>query len=84
MIHLTVLNLQEKIFDGNVDSITIPGEQGELTVLPSHVPIVTPIKEGSISALVAKGERYEGEERKYSDSKGGIFEFNNNEATILL
>jgi len=84
MIHLTVLNLQEKIFDGNVDSITIPGEAGELTVLPNHVPIVTAIKKGAINALMAKGERYEGEERKYFDSKGGIFEFNNNEATILL
>jgi len=84
MIHLTVLNLQEKIFDGNVDSITIPGEQGELTVLPNHVPIVTAIKKGAISALMAKEERYEGEERKYFDSQGGIFEFTNNEATILL
>jgi len=84
MIHLTVLNLQEKIFDGNVDSITIPGEAGELTVLPNHVPIVTSIKGGSISALLAKEERYEGEGRKYFKSTGGIFEFNNNEATVLL
>ena len=84
MIHLTILNLKEKIFDGNVDSITIPGEAGELTVLPNHVPIVTTIKKGAISALMAKGERYEGEERKYFESNGGIFEFTNNEATILL
>ena len=84
MIHLTVLNLHEKIFDGNVDSITTPADLGELTVLPNHVPIVTAIKNGAISALMAKEERYEGEERKYFDSKGGIFEFNNNEATILL
>ena len=84
MIHLTILNLKEKIFDGNVDSITIPGEAGELTVLPNHVPIVTSIKTGSISALMTHAERYEGEERKYFESKGGIFEFTDNEATILL
>lgn len=84
MIHLTVLNLKETIFEGKVDSITIPGEQGELTVLPNHISIVTPVKKGAIGALMAKGERYEGEERKYFESEGGIFEFSNNEATILL
>ncbi|MFY9457807.1 MAG: hypothetical protein WAP23_02660 [Candidatus Spechtbacterales bacterium] len=84
MIHLIVLNLKEKIFDGNVESITIPGEAGELTVLPNHVPIVTAMREGAINALMASRERYEGEERKYFESKGGIFEFANNEATILL
>ncbi len=84
MIHLTVLNLKEKIFDGKVESITIPGEVGEFTVLTNHVPIVTAIKGGVINALMAKGERYEGEERKYFESKGGIFELSYNEATILL
>jgi len=84
MIHLTVLNLKETLFEGNVDSITLPGEQGEFTVLPNHIPIITAIKEGTISALGAQGERYEREERKYIESKGGIFEFSNNEATILL
>jgi F-type H+-transporting ATPase subunit epsilon len=81
---LTILNLKEKIFDGNVESITLPGEAGELTVLPNHVPIITAIKEGTISALVDEREKYAGEERKYIKSKGGIFEFSNNEATILL
>lgn len=84
MIHLTILNLKEKIFDGNVESITIPGEQGELTVLPNHVPIVTAIKSGAINATVDKSGRYEDEGHKYFESKGGIFEFSNNEATILL
>ena len=84
MIHLTVLNLKEKIFDDKVESITVPGEAGELTVLPNHVPIVTAIKKGVISAIMTQSERYKGEERKYFESMGGIFEFQNNEATVLL
>lgn len=83
-MHLTILNLKEKIFEGKVDSITIPGVQGELTILTNHVPIITAIKRGVIGALMAKEERYEGEGKKYFDSCGGIFEFQNNEATILL
>lgn len=74
MIRLTILNLKEKIFEGDVESITLPGEQGELTVLTNHVPIVTAIKSGTIKA-----------DQKYFESKGGgIFELNNNAATILL
>jgi len=84
MIHITILNLKEQIFEGNVESITLPGEAGELTVLKNHVPLITTIKKGVINVLMAEGERYEGERRKYFESKGGIFEFTNNEATILL
>ena len=74
MIKLTILNLKEKIFEGEVSSLTLPGEQGELTVLTDHVPIVTAIKSGTIRA-----------DQKYFESKGGgIFEFSNNAATILL
>ena len=84
MIHITISNLKERVFEGNVESITLPGEVGELTVLKNHVPLITTIKKGVINVLMAEGERYEGEPRKYFESKGGIFEFTNNEATILL
>ncbi|MBI1888539.1 MAG: F0F1 ATP synthase subunit epsilon [Candidatus Spechtbacteria bacterium] len=86
MIHLTILNLKEKIFDGNVESITLPGEAGELTVLTNHVPIVTAMKQGAMNALMSGEEPFDAAlgRRKYFESKGGIFEFNNNEATILL
>ena len=81
---LTVLNLKETLFEGEVQSITLPAEQGELTILPNHVPIITSLKKGTISALVSPGERYSAEERKYIECAGGILEFADNEATILL
>ena len=84
MIHLTVLNLQSIIFDGQVSSITLPAETGEITILPGHLPIVTPLKKGSISAVAVDAERYEQEERKYFESNGGLLEFSDNEATVLL
>jgi len=74
---LTVLNLKETLFKDEVQSITIPAEQGELTILPNHVPVITPLKKGVISALTLK-------EKKYIECQSGILEFSNNEATILL
>lgn len=84
MIKLAVLSLKETLFEGDVQSITIPAELGELTILPNHVPIITALKKGTISALTAKGKEYAAEERKYIECEGGILEFAENEATVLL
>jgi F-type H+-transporting ATPase subunit epsilon len=84
MIYLSILNLKETIFEGNVLSITIPGEQGELTILPNHVPIISPIKKGVITALVSDKERFQGQEQKHVECSKGILEFSDNKATILL
>lgn len=84
MIHLTILNLKEKIFEGNVASLTLPADLGELTILPNHVPLITPLKKGIISAIIEKNAEQSVQERKYFESSGGILEFNNNKATILL
>lgn len=81
---LTVLNLKGHLFEGDVQSITLPAEQGELTILPNHVPIITALKKGAISALMVKTERYTNEERKYIECLDGILEFSENKATILL
>lgn len=75
---LTVLTLKETLFDGSVQSVTLPAEMGELTILPNHVPIITALKKGLISAATTQGER------KYFECGSGIFEFINNEAAILL
>jgi len=83
-MNLTILNLKETLFHGEVQSMTIPAAQGELTILPNHVPIITPLKKGVISASTVKSERYAAEEKKYIECQNGILEFSNNEATILL
>ncbi|OGZ57424.1 MAG: hypothetical protein A3B96_00850 [Candidatus Spechtbacteria bacterium RIFCSPHIGHO2_02_FULL_43_15b] len=93
MFHLLILNLQQTIFEGDVKSLTIPAKQGQLTILPNHLPIITPLKNGSISAVIPsalsqKGvdriEHSEESERKYFECSGGILEFTDNRAVILL
>ena len=83
MIHLTILKLQSTVFDGQVSSITLPATQGEVTILPNHLPIVTSIKKGVISATVGQGDDIAGE-KKYFESNGGLLEFSDNKAAVLL
>jgi F-type H+-transporting ATPase subunit epsilon len=79
MINLSILNIEQTVFEGQVYSLTLPGEQGELTILPNHLPLITSIKSGSISTVIDSNEK------KYFECRdGGILEFSDNKATILL
>lgn len=84
MIKLSILNLQSIIFEGNVNSLTLPGANGELTILPNHLAIITPLKKGVISATISNDEHYETAEKKYFECESGMLEFADNNATILL
>lgn len=48
--HLTIATLERTVFDDDVVSVTLPGEAGELTVLPEHIPLITALKLGEITA----------------------------------
>ena len=43
-----VLKIDKSLFDDEVIKIVIPGEIGELCILPHHMPIITPLKKGQI------------------------------------
>jgi len=43
--------------DEEIDSITLPTQQGEITVLPGHIPLVSALQPGEV--LVRKGKEEE-------------------------
>lgn len=45
---LTVASVDTVHFQGEVISAVCPGIEGELTVLPHHAPLVTPLRAGTI------------------------------------
>ncbi len=54
-LHLEVLTPHQKVLEAKVDWVAIPGEMGELGILPEHVPLMTTIKSGLLS-FAADGE----------------------------
>lgn len=54
---LFVYALTGTLFEGEVNGVTVPGEEGELTILPSHAPIVTALKNGKVYAHTNDGGR---------------------------
>ena len=48
LMNLTITAVDKKLFDGSAYSVTVPGSEGELTVLGGHAPFVTTLKEGVV------------------------------------
>ena len=49
MVRLEIVTPEAKTFSDNVDSVVIPGVEGELGVLPMHAPMMTLLEPGELS-----------------------------------
>jgi len=76
-IHVDVVSAEESIFTGEAKFVALPGEAGELGILPGHVPLITRIKPGAVRIEKAEG----GEEFVFV--AGGILEVQPNRITVL-
>lgn len=50
-LRLEVVTPEEKAYSDDVDMVVIPGVEGELGVLPMHVPLMTQLLPGSLRIL---------------------------------
>jgi F-type H+-transporting ATPase subunit epsilon len=51
-----IISLDKKVFEGEVESVVVPGKEGQLTVLPNHIPLICPLKKGKIRIIKEKKE----------------------------
>ncbi|HVN14538.1 MAG TPA: ATP synthase F1 subunit epsilon [Anaerolineales bacterium] len=47
-IHCEIVSQDRTVFSGDVDIVILPGEGGEMGVLPHHAPVLTTLKYGVI------------------------------------
>ncbi|MBP9218660.1 MAG: F0F1 ATP synthase subunit epsilon [Sterolibacterium sp.] len=47
-IHVDVVSAEESIFSGLAEFVALPGEAGELGILPGHMPLLTRVKPGAV------------------------------------
>ena len=78
MFFLTIAKINETLFQGMVRSVNCPGIEGEMTVLPNHIPLVTILKSGEVRIKID-----EDKEEKITIKKG-ILEISKKEVIILL
>lgn len=76
--HLTIARVDGPVYDADAMSVTVPGTEGDLTVLAHHEPIITPLKKG---VIVVK--RDDGELESF-EVESGTIEVSNNRVSILI
>lgn len=77
-IHVDVVSAEELIFSGVAEFVALPGEVGELGILPGHTPLITRIKPGAVRIKVP-GE----EEETFVFVAGGLLEVQPGAVTVL-
>jgi F-type H+-transporting ATPase subunit epsilon len=76
-IHVDVVSAEEMIFSGLAQFVVLPGEAGELGILPGHMPLMTRIKPGAVRVQSQEGK----EELIFV--AGGLLEVQPNLVTVL-
>jgi F-type H+-transporting ATPase subunit epsilon len=76
-LHVDVVSAEEQIFSGEAKFVALPGEGGELGILPKHTPLITRIKPGAVRI-----ERADGSE-EFVFVAGGILEVQPHRVTVL-
>ena len=80
---VVIAQVDKVFFDGEARSLTLPASAGEMTVLPSHMPLITTLKAGTIVVrLPVQAGSGEGERRFPIES--GILEVRTGGATVIL
>jgi F-type H+-transporting ATPase subunit epsilon len=76
-IHVDVVSAEESIFSGLAEFVALPGESGELGILPGHMPLMTRIKPGAVRIKLPNDK----EEMIFV--AGGLLEVQPNLVTVL-
>ncbi|WP_374315874.1 F0F1 ATP synthase subunit epsilon [Aquabacterium sp.] len=77
-IHVDVVSAEENIFSGEATLVSLPGEVGELGILPKHAPLITRIKPGAVRI-----QRADNNEEEFVFVAGGILEVQPQCVTVL-
>lgn len=76
---VVIAKVNEVLFDGEAVALTVPGSEGEMTVLSHHEPLITTLRRGEISVHLTD----EANSRQFSVD-GGILEVRPDGATVIL
>jgi F-type H+-transporting ATPase subunit epsilon len=75
-IRCEIVSQDRLVFEGDVDIVILPGEAGEMGILPNHAPLLSTLKFGFLKV------RHKGEEEIFAVS-GGVAEVQPDIVTVL-
>lgn len=76
-LHVEVVSAEASIYSGEATFVALPGESGDLGILPGHTPLISRVRPGTMKIKTADG----GEENIFI--AGGILEIQPGVVTVL-
>ena len=76
MLKLEIVTPEKRVFDAEVESVTVPTASGEAGIFPNHAPLVSALKPGILSYSQKGGSE------KLAVS-GGFVEVSGNKVSVL-
>lgn len=77
-ITFEIVTQQSAVYSATVSELTLPGAEGEIGILPGHLPLLTLIRPGSVVA-----KQTDGTERLFAVSEG-YAEISDDNATLIV
>ena len=77
-VHVDVVSAEEQLFSGLAEIVSLPGEAGELGILPGHTPLLTRIKPGMVRIKLPNQD-----DEEVIFVAGGLLEVQPNLVTVL-
>lgn len=77
-VHVDVVSAEEQLFSGLAEFVALPGEAGELGILPGHMPLLTRIRPGAVRVKVPNQD-----EEELIFVAGGLLEVQPGLVTVL-
>ena len=76
-MNLEIVTPDRKVYEGEINSIALPGIDGSFQILNNHAPIVSALGTGKMTVVDTESQTQE-----YTIS-GGVVEMNNNKVIVL-
>ena len=74
---LEIITPEKKVFQGEVNSVQLPGTNGKFEVLNNHAPIISNLTKGDVRVIDSNNKT------ELFEINGGVIEMQNNKIIVL-
>jgi F-type H+-transporting ATPase subunit epsilon len=57
-LHLEIVTPEARTFSGEAQMVMVPGVEGDLGILPDHMPLMTQVNPGELRITTVDGDQY--------------------------
>ena len=77
MLKLKIVSPEKVVYQGDVESVLVPGTKGSFEILNDHAPIISSLSEGKVEYSTTDG-------KKQFNIHGGFVEVKKNEVSLCV